>query len=75
MLVVKLLTLSRKIHTSSRVFPDSANKIRFPILPNGPNLTLLFNYNFLVVLVDEEFMVCPTTFIMKILKFRGTSGY
>ena len=41
----------------------------------SPNLILLFDYNFLVLLVDEEFMVCPTTFIMKILKFRGTSGY
>ena len=39
------------------------------------NLILLFDYNFLVLLVDEEFMVCPTTFIMNILKFRGTSGY
>ena len=41
----------------------------------SPNLILLFDYNFLVLLVDEEFMVCPTTFIMKILKFRGTSSY
>ena len=41
----------------------------------SPNLVLLFDYNFLVLIVDEEFMVCPTTFIMKNLKFRGTSGY
>ena len=32
-------------------------------------MILLFDYNFLVLLVDEDFMVCPTTFIMKILKF------
>ena len=41
----------------------------------SPNLTFLFDCNFLGLLVDEEFMVCPTTFKMKILKFRGTSGY
>ena len=41
----------------------------------SPNMILLFDYNFLVLIVDEEFMVCPTTFIVKILKFRGTSGY
>ena len=25
-------------------------------------MTLLFDYNFLFLLADEEFMVCPTTF-------------
>ena len=29
----------------------------------------------LILLVDEEFMVCPTTSIVKISKVRGTSVY
>ena len=28
---------------------------------SSPNLTLLFDYNFLGLPVDEEFMVCPPT--------------
>ena len=41
----------------------------------SPNMTFPFDYKLLILLVDEEFMVCPTTFTLKILKFRGTSGY
>ena len=41
----------------------------------SPNMTFPFDYNLLFLLVDEEFMVCPTTFIVKILKIRGTSVY
>jgi len=41
----------------------------------SPNLTFPFDYNLLILPVDEEFKVCPTTFIVKILKSRGTSAY
>ena len=41
----------------------------------SPNLTFPFDYNLLILPVDEEFKVCPTTFIVKILKSRGTSVY
>ena len=41
----------------------------------SPNMTFPFDYNLLILLVDEEFMVCPTTFIVKIWKIRGTSVY
>ena len=39
----------------------------------SPNLTFPFDY--ILLPVDEEFKVCPTTFIVKILKSRGTSVY
>ena len=39
------------------------------------NMTFPFDYNLLILLVDEEYMVCPTTFIVKISKIRGTSVY
>ncbi len=41
----------------------------------SPNLTFPFDYSLLILPVDEEFKVCPTTFIVKILKSRGTSVY
>ena len=41
----------------------------------SPNLTFPFDYNLLILPVDEEFKVCPTTFTVKILKSKGTSGY
>ena len=41
----------------------------------SPNLTFPFDYNLLILPLDEEFKVCPTTFIVKILKPRGTSVY
>ena len=31
-------------------------------------MTFPFDYNLLIFLLDEEFMVCPTTFIVKISK-------
>ena len=75
-LSTKILKLSIRNHLG-----HSLEVLRWPQLQyslskiTSPNLTLLFDYNFLVLLVDEEFMVCPTTFTLKILKFRGTSGY
>ena len=41
----------------------------------SPNLTFPFDYNLLILPVVEEFKVFPTTFIVKILKPRGTSVY
>ena len=41
----------------------------------SPNWTFPFDYNLLILPVDEEFKVRPTTFIVKILKSRGTSVY
>ena len=42
----------------------------------SPNLTFPFDYKLLILpKVDEEFKVCPTTFIVKNLKSRGTSVY
>ena len=32
----------------------------------SPNMTFSFDYNLLFLLVADEFMVCPTTFIVKI---------
>ena len=40
-----------------------------------PNMTFPFDYNLLILLADDESKVCPTTFIVKISKFRGTSVY
>ena len=42
---------------------------------SSPNLTFPFDYNLLILPVVEEFKICPTTFIVKILKSRGTSVY
>ena len=34
-------------------------------------MTFPFDYNLLILLVDEEFMVCPTTFIVKTRELPG----
>ena len=41
----------------------------------SPNLIIPFDYNLLILVVDYAYMVCPTTFILKISKFWGTSDY
>ena len=41
----------------------------------SPNMTFPFDYNLLILPVDEGFKVCPTTFTVNILKSRGTSVY
>ena len=39
----------------------------------SPNMRIPFDYNLLNLLVEKDYMVCPTTFIAKMSKFRGTS--
>ena len=34
----------------------------------SPNLMIPFDYNLLILVVEHAYMVCPTTFIVKILK-------
>ena len=34
----------------------------------SPNLMIQFDYNLLILEVEHAYMVCPTTFIVKILK-------
>ena len=41
----------------------------------SPNLIIPLNYNLFILLVDYAYMVCATTFIVKISKYRGTSVY
>ena len=36
----------------------------------SPNLIIPFVYNLLILVVEKAYMVCPTTSIAKILKFR-----
>ena len=38
-----------------------------------PKMTIPFDYNLLNLVVYQEYMVYPTTFIAKMSKFRGTS--
>ena len=35
---------------------------------NQPNRIITFDYNLLILVVEHAYMVCPTTFIVKILK-------
>ena len=73
---MKILKLSIRNHLGHSLEVLGWPQLQYSLSKiTSPNLILLFDYNFLVLLVDEDFMVCPTTFIMKILKFRGTSGY
>ena len=39
----------------------------------SPNFIIPFDYNLLILVVEHAYMVCPTTFIAKTSKFRGTS--
>ena len=41
----------------------------------SPNLIISFDYNLLILVVAYAYMVCPTTFTVKISKSRGTSVY
>ena len=41
----------------------------------SPNLIIPFTYNLLILVLDNAYMVCPTTSIAKFSKFRGTSVY
>ena len=38
-----------------------------------PNLIILFDYNSFFLVVEHAYIVCPTTSIAKMSKFRGTS--
>ena len=41
----------------------------------SPNLIIPFDYNLFILVVDYAYMICPTTFTVKISKSRGTSVY
>ena len=41
----------------------------------SPIMTIPFDYNLIFLLVEHAYVVCPTTFMMKISRFRGTSVY
>ena len=67
-----------KAITTSSLIPNSKNchwgKYKVKYL-TSPNMTISFYWKLLILVVEHAHIICTSTFLVKILKYRGTSIY